>query len=1450
MQFQSLNAKSLPLRVAFTWHTIRKGGCAMTAFLRTRLNRGHSPIIRLKCRYSFQFSYFIFLVLLLFAVSQAQATTVTITTTRAGAWTVPTNVTSVTVQVWGAGGAGGGNATTSDGGGGAGGGGYSTSTVAVSGSVSYFVGAGGAGVLGGTGSGGGNTNFGAVAANGGAGGQPPSGGNGGVGGAGGAGSTFNGGNGGTGENAGTGDGAPGGSSAGTAASGTNGPTTWSTVTAAAAPAGGGIGGNGGTATNNGSAPASGNGGGGGGSGDKSSSGSTNRTGGAGAGGKIIITYKTNQTITFGSAPTVVVGGSGTVTATGGASGNPVTFTSLTTSICTVSGTNGSTVTGVAVGTCTIAANQTGDATNYYAAAQVTQNMTVGMGSQTITFGAAPTVVVGGTGTVSATGGASGNPVTFTSTTTGVCTVSGTNGSTVTGVAVGTCIIAANQLGNANYNAAPQVTQNVTVSPPFCSPPSNIPAGLTVSCQCDTFARASLQPSTIFNSNWNVSTSDTTGILPSIVNPGYLRLTNNTGNNAKAATVPGIFPAAGNYISVEFQQYAYNGTGADGIAVTLSDYSVAAVPGAYGGSLGYAQETGIHDGFAGGWLGVALDEYGNYQSSTEGRLGGACTTSACMPQSVGARGSGAGQTGYRWLGGTSSLSPTIDNRTSTSPSLGYYYQVIVDARNDPTSTAIAVNRDIGSGYTSLINIPNVYSAATGQGFTQAPVPANWQISFTGSTGGSTNIHEIGGLRICASTMVPPSGGTAGSFNAIDEGYGTPPLAVQNYLSSGGAGHIYTKVVGTPFKLNVAALSSGQLLTTYAFTSSKSVAVNLVENSDGACILDSTKANYCNSTCTGKTVVPGGTQTLTFATGATDKGQKQSPSFTINSAYKNLVAIISDGTTTACSTDAFAVRPTALTLATTATATASGGTPVLKAGTDSFTLNVSAASTAYTGTPTIGSIDTSQMGGGTWVAGSLSVGATLAAAVSGVSTNNSTYSEVGLFKLAGYGAGNDTLARGVFDASWTAVDSVGATADCVAGSYSNAKDVNGKYGCNFGLVADATFGRFIPDHFGIAGSVLTRSDLQATEAQALPFTYMGEPMKLALTVTAYNKSEAPMQNYKGSFAKLDATTLGSADLSKWSCTSGVQCMGLAANFGATSLTSRLAIDTTSTNSALPINTTTAGGVTSGWSGGTSYFTLYSTFARATAPDGAYGDGSTTFLKIGGKPLDSDGVTIPPRNLAPTATNELDCVNLDVTTGAEDATCNPGPTEVNLRRKLFNTTLRYGRLQLQNIYGSERLPLVIPMQAQYWNGGYFVNNADDSLAPLPGVPPASQTLAAGAVPAGVPGVYFYPITTRNLLLSSDVAPTLCTTTGAPSGALCGSVGVATSKLAGGQAKLQFLAPASNHPGWLDIILPVPGYLLYNWGNCDGQPGVAGLNNDYPCARATFGTYKSPLIYRRENY
>ena len=67
--------------------------------------------------------------------------------------------------------------------------------------------------------------------------------------------------------------------------------------------------------------------------------------------------------------------------------------------------------------------------------------------------------------MSATGGRSGNPVVFTVASGGirVCSVSGANGTTVSYLTAGSCVIDANQAGNAKYQAAPQIFRTIKVS---------------------------------------------------------------------------------------------------------------------------------------------------------------------------------------------------------------------------------------------------------------------------------------------------------------------------------------------------------------------------------------------------------------------------------------------------------------------------------------------------------------------------------------------------------------------------------------------------------------------------------------------------------------------------------------------------------------------------------------------------------------------------------------------------------------------------------------------------------------------------------------------------------------------------------------------------------------------------------------------------------------------------
>ena len=175
--------------------------------------------------------------------------------------------------------------------------------------------------------------------------------------------------------------------------------------------------------------------------------------------------KGDQTITFTStAPaSAKVGGVGytpTATATSGLA-VVLTIDASSSSVCSIAG---GVVSFTAVGTCLVDANQAGNG-NWNPAAQAQQSFTVAKGDQAITFtSTAPAAAkVGGSAyTVTATGGGSGNAVTFTidAAASAVCSIVG---STVSFTAAGSCVVNANQAGNGNYNAAPQAQQSFTVA---------------------------------------------------------------------------------------------------------------------------------------------------------------------------------------------------------------------------------------------------------------------------------------------------------------------------------------------------------------------------------------------------------------------------------------------------------------------------------------------------------------------------------------------------------------------------------------------------------------------------------------------------------------------------------------------------------------------------------------------------------------------------------------------------------------------------------------------------------------------------------------------------------------------------------------------------------------------------------------------------------------------------
>ncbi len=435
----------------------------------------------------------------LLAPLAAQAVTQTYTTVGSSTWTVPQGVTSLNVTATGGGGAGG----RATGGGTGGAGGVVTNaawTVVPGQTVAIVVGGPGTNVAGASGGGGGasslniGTNW-IIAGGGGGGGGFGGSGTGGAGGSGCGGNGVAGGGapaGGSGSGGGGGNGGVGGAGAGTGGqagakggngNGGSGGTGYALTTPAnngGLGVGAGQGGSGATFTDTSSYGGGGGGGGGFGGGGGGGSGAGTDGGGGGGG-------STGGTCAPGS--------------NGGARGASGTAGSVSFSYTAY--TLGGTITGLTAGGLVLSAGTTPNQTvspasgataftfanaflgNYNVTVQTQPagmvcTVTNGAGSisaanvsnvavackanQTITFGAQPgqTYVSGGTFNINPVATASsGLPVTYAVGPSTVCTMG--SGTTVNIIGAGTCAITASQGGNANYNAATPVTQNVNVA---------------------------------------------------------------------------------------------------------------------------------------------------------------------------------------------------------------------------------------------------------------------------------------------------------------------------------------------------------------------------------------------------------------------------------------------------------------------------------------------------------------------------------------------------------------------------------------------------------------------------------------------------------------------------------------------------------------------------------------------------------------------------------------------------------------------------------------------------------------------------------------------------------------------------------------------------------------------------------------------------------------------------
>jgi len=237
--------------------------------------------------------------------------------------------------------------------------------------------------------------------------------------------------------------------------------------------------------------------------------------------KSVTATKATQTITFTTSPPVSAAYNGSFTVVASASsGLAVTFTNsgaCSVTAGTAPGTATYTMTS-GTGTCSVIANQAGNS-DYSAAPQVTKSVTATKATQTITVTTNPPASAAyKTSFTVAASTSSGLVVTFTSS--GVCSVTaGTTPGTATytmASGTGTCTVIANQAGNSDYSAAPQVTKSVTatLAAQAITFTTNPPASAAYKSSFTVVASASSGLAVKFTSSGACSNSGTTYTMTS------------------------------------------------------------------------------------------------------------------------------------------------------------------------------------------------------------------------------------------------------------------------------------------------------------------------------------------------------------------------------------------------------------------------------------------------------------------------------------------------------------------------------------------------------------------------------------------------------------------------------------------------------------------------------------------------------------------------------------------------------------------------------------------------------------------------------------------------------------------------------------------------------------------------------------------------------------------------
>ncbi|MDO9215076.1 MAG: hypothetical protein Q7U23_14745 [Methylococcales bacterium] len=961
----------------------------------------------------------------------------------------------------------------------------------------------------------------------------------------------------------------------------------------------------------------------------------------------------------------------------------------------------------------------------------------------------------------------------------------------------TAIIPASDLNNATTYAVTVVNSAIASNALSFSVIPQLPP-LPAQCFSDNFSNLSV-------TDWNVTGSYT----PNVVS-NRLRLTSANTNLKSMAQLQRWFPAANNTVVLTFDYYAYGGSGADGVAVVLSDANTTPAPGGYGGSLGYAQYTGPISGFNGGWLGIGLDEWGNFPNNNESRTGyptgwtppvGANTASGFYANSVAVRSSGSGNTGYALLANTGTVSPALWVNAMSMPT-AHRYRITIDHSNSVNGW-VTVQRDTtgtGSSFTTLVPTFDVKAANSGQ----AAVPNNFYLSLTASTGGSTNIHEIDNLQVCATTQLPVGGGLHHlEITGNSNGPTCQPtsLTIKACANAACAGYTSTAVSGTLTASNTVNWDPNGTGATADFTipaGSISITKPMLVSTVGVTTFGINSA----------VISPAATNTTTCNLGGTNSCNFTGTATGLSVTVPNHISCANQAVTLTGCGSTFANMGRNIKLYTTYLNPSSGTQPA----TATFLNNSGTTSTVTLATSATGTALTNLKFNGSATASNLTI----------------SYPDVGQLQLNASYTGSSATGDNGLNMNGSSTFIV-APASFSVSNISPAPLIAGK---DFSATVTAKNQCAVPNttpNFGLEASpegvTLSHTKYQPTGVGAVNGLFSG-------TVGSFSNGVATSNN-------LNWSEVGTIDLNATLSSGNYLGSNVTAASGNTGSTGAV-------GAFIPdhFNTT----VTQGCSAGGFTYSGQAFTATVTALNGlavptttVNYDGSANTSPHFAKTVilsEANGVagSLAPTNVAATA------FTAGVASPSPAFTFTNNPTnQTTIKLRAVDTgnvssatgtegtaLIRSGRIQLANAYGSELLDLAMPLTAQYWNGSAWVTHSDDNCTTGINLSLTDPNNTDGLIPA------------ESCVFDNGAGSGL-------SGLGCSVVGGGSLQYKepplNGNFNLNFKATGVGNAGYLDVIATIPTYLQFNW---------RGLGNANPTARATFGIYKGndKIIYFRELY